>query len=93
VVSKRHLIQWRYLGVGAFCPPLGPSIVSGQAADSSPTFKEALLLSTDGFRILQLRRGPWGPPSLSSARARWQFTLSRWQTHCGRPKASMESAT
>jgi len=34
-------------GSEGFCPSLGPSVVSGQAEDSSLIFREALLLSVD----------------------------------------------
>ena len=39
-------------GSGGFCPSLGPSVVSGQAGDSSLIFKQALLLSLDDWASL-----------------------------------------
>jgi len=50
VVSKWQLMV--LFGSGVFCPSLGPSIVSGQAEDSSPISKETLLLSIDDFIFL-----------------------------------------
>ena len=53
-LSTWQLIQCCYLCLGAFCSSLGPSILPGQARDSSLIFQEALLLSTDNLRLLCL---------------------------------------